>query len=87
MGAAWTPQEAGVHQICYLLAEVQKPGTNQGQVCRERRQALAGVGSLTQLQSNARRAYEHQLLELGACRACMPLRSIGDGLTSIRRRY
>ena len=32
MGAAWTPQEAGVHQICYLLAEVQKPGTNQGQV-------------------------------------------------------
>lgn len=33
MGSPWTPQEAGVHQICYLLAEVQKPGTNQGQVC------------------------------------------------------
>lgn len=30
--SAWTPQETGVHQICYLLAEVQKPGTNQGQV-------------------------------------------------------
>lgn len=32
MGSPWTPQEAGVHQICYLLAEVHKPGTNQGQV-------------------------------------------------------
>jgi len=30
--STWTPQETGVHQICYLLAEVQKPGTNQGQV-------------------------------------------------------
>ena len=31
-GPMWSPQEAGVHQICYLLAEFQKPGTNQGQV-------------------------------------------------------
>lgn len=30
--AAWLPQESGVHQICYLLAQVQKPGTDQGQV-------------------------------------------------------
>ena len=30
--AAWRPQESGVHQICYLLAQVQKPGTDQGQV-------------------------------------------------------
>jgi len=30
--SSWRPQEAGVHQICYLLAQVQKPGTDQGQV-------------------------------------------------------
>ena len=30
--SAWTPVETGVQQICYLLAEVQKPGTNQAQV-------------------------------------------------------
>ena len=30
--AAWKPQETGVQQICYLLAEFQKPGTNQAQV-------------------------------------------------------
>ena len=29
--SAWTPVETGVQQICYLLAEVQKPGTNQAQ--------------------------------------------------------
>ena len=32
MVVAWQPQESGVSQICYLLAEVQKPGTNQGLV-------------------------------------------------------
>jgi hypothetical protein len=30
--APWTPAQEGVHQICYLLAEYQKIGTNQGQV-------------------------------------------------------
>ena len=29
---AWAPQEPGVQQICYLLSEYQKPGTNQSQV-------------------------------------------------------
>ena len=29
---SWSPQPSGVHQICYLLAEVQKPGSDQGQV-------------------------------------------------------
>ena len=29
---AWSPQEPGVQQICYLLSEYQKPGTNQSQV-------------------------------------------------------
>ena len=28
----WSPQEPGVQQICYLLSEYQKPGTNQTQV-------------------------------------------------------
>lgn len=28
----WAPQEPGVQQICYLLSEYQKPGTNQSQV-------------------------------------------------------
>ncbi|KAK9804853.1 hypothetical protein WJX72_008726 [[Myrmecia] bisecta] len=33
MGAmVWQPQEVGVQQICSLLAEYQKPGTNQGQI-------------------------------------------------------
>ena len=31
---AWSPQEPGVQQICYLLSEYQKPGTNQSQVMR-----------------------------------------------------
>eukprot|EP00884_Botryococcus_braunii_P019984 jgi/Botrbrau1/666/Bobra.0161s0050.1 len=30
--APWTPAQDGVHQICYLLAEFQKIGTNQGQI-------------------------------------------------------
>lgn len=30
--SAWQPNEAGVHQICSLLTEFQKPGTNQAQV-------------------------------------------------------
>ena len=29
---AWTPTDLGVQQICHLLAEIQKPGTNQAQV-------------------------------------------------------
>lgn len=41
MGSPWTPQEAGVHQICYLLAEVQKPGTNQGQILNQLEQCKA----------------------------------------------
>ncbi|KAL0043428.1 hypothetical protein WJX79_004487 [Trebouxia sp. C0005] len=28
----WSPQEPGVQQICYLLSEYQKPGTNQTQI-------------------------------------------------------
>ncbi|KAL3146894.1 hypothetical protein ABBQ38_014866 [Trebouxia sp. C0009 RCD-2024] len=28
----WAPQEPGVQQICYLLSEYQKPGTNQSQI-------------------------------------------------------
>ncbi|CAL8464616.1 g4151 [Coccomyxa elongata] len=33
--SSWRPQEAGVHQICYLLAQVQKPGTDQGQILQQ----------------------------------------------------
>lgn len=29
---AWSPQQTGVQQICYLLSEYQKPGSNQSQV-------------------------------------------------------
>jgi len=29
---AWSPTDLGVQQICHLLAEIQKPGTNQAQV-------------------------------------------------------
>jgi transportin-1 len=31
-GTTWYPQDAGVQQICHLLAEYQKPGTNQAEV-------------------------------------------------------
>ncbi|GAB4816534.1 hypothetical protein N2152v2_003580 [Parachlorella kessleri] len=30
--ASWTPSEQGVHQICSLLSDFQKPGTNQAQI-------------------------------------------------------
>ncbi len=30
--STWKPTDAGVQQICHLLAEIQKPGTNQAQV-------------------------------------------------------
>jgi hypothetical protein len=29
---AWVPQEASLQQLCHLLAEVQRPGSNQMQV-------------------------------------------------------
>jgi hypothetical protein len=32
MAVHWAPQETGVLQIAHLLAEFQKPGTNQTQV-------------------------------------------------------
>ena len=42
--SAWTPVETGVQQICYLLAEVQKPGTNQAQVRLTPFRAIARPG-------------------------------------------
>ncbi|CAD7697324.1 unnamed protein product, partial [Ostreobium quekettii] len=31
----WAPHEGGVHQICQLLAEFQKPGCNQAQIYQQ----------------------------------------------------
>ncbi len=39
----WSPQEPGVQQICYLLSEYQKPGTNQSQVLACSRKGVRDV--------------------------------------------
>ncbi|MEW5299688.1 MAG: hypothetical protein WDW36_002678 [Sanguina aurantia] len=35
MDQGWQPQEAGLHQLCSLLSEGQKPGTNQAQIFQQ----------------------------------------------------